>query len=153
MADVTADVAARLPTGTANPVGACYMHVLHSEDRLINRPRFRDAQPLYTTTWAGRNGADPLEPDSGGGDIGDWYRSVRIDLAAAREYGKAVYAMSEEWVGSLTDDQVSAELDLGPFGRHSLAYWIGFFLVTHCSHLTGEISAVKGTFGLKGYPF
>jgi hypothetical protein len=30
---------------------------------------------------------------------------------------------------------------------------VDVFLTAHCNNLAGEISALKGVFGLKGYPF
>lgn len=153
MADVTDEIVNRLPAGQANPIGAAYMHVLFSEDWLINRPKIRNTPTLFSTTWAGKTGADRLEPGPGA-EMAAWYRSVQVDLAQARLYARAVYEMSEAWVASLSEDELMRVLgDLGPLGKQTIAAWIGFFLTGHCNSLAGEISAIKGTFGLKGYPF
>lgn len=152
MADVTDEIANRPVAGTANLIGASYMHVLLSEDHLINRPQVRDTRPLCSTTWSGRTGADKLEPEKRE-DMAEWFRTVRVDMAKAREYAKAVFAMSEAFVGGLTDEELEREGELGPFGRSTLAGWIDIIITGHCQALMGEISAIKGTFGLKGYPF
>jgi hypothetical protein len=153
MADVTDAIANREPGGKANPIGACYMHVLFTEDGLLNRPKVRAQPPLFESSWSDRTGADQLEPKWGQGDLGAWYHSVKVDIGRAREYGQAVFQMSEEYVGRLSGSDLAREIDSGPLGNISLAAWIEIFLTGHTNTLTGEISAVKGMFGLKGYPF
>ena len=76
--EVDDELANRAPAGRANPIGACFMHVLFSEDRLVNRPKIRGqaGEPLYATTFRDRPGADKHEPAWGTGDLGGWYHSV-----------------------------------------------------------------------------
>jgi hypothetical protein len=44
------------PTGTANPLGVIYVHVLTSEDGVINA-RLKGSAPLRVINWAGQVGA------------------------------------------------------------------------------------------------
>jgi len=145
-------VANRLPPGQANPIGAAYLHVPLSEDYLVN-VSMRKAQPLFAGEWAGRTGADKMPPGPAHGDIGEWYRSVQTDMALARIYTKAVFEMSEAYVASLMASDMGEPVEGFPIPNLTRAGWVEIFLVGHANALCGEISAIKGTFGLKGYPF
>ena len=145
-------VANRLPPGQANPIGAAYLHVLFSEDYLVN-VSMRKGQPMFAGEWAGRTGADRMPPGPAHGDIGEWYRSVQTEMAHARVYGKAVFEMSEAYVASLTASELADLVEGFPIPNLTRAGWVEIFLVGHANALCGEISAIKGTFGRKGYPF
>jgi hypothetical protein len=151
MADVDDDLANRQPQGRANSIGSCYAHVALSEDYIVNG-MLRGGSPLSDGEWSGRIGVDKPQPWTNGEDLGKWYHSVRIDLAAARQYAQVVYAKSTEFIDSLDDESLLKEVE--PFGmRMTLAVAIEAFVTGHCSSLAGEISAIKGTFGKQGYPF
>jgi len=53
MADVTPEQAHWLPTGTANPAGACYAHGVIGEDMLVHN-LLRGKPPMFMTTSVGR---------------------------------------------------------------------------------------------------
>ncbi len=151
MADIDDELANRQPQGNANSVGSCYAHTVLSEDYIVNG-MLRGGSPLSDGEWSGRTGVDKPQPWTGGEDLGKWYHSVRVDLAAARQYAQAVYARSAEFIDSLDDESLMKEIE--PFGmRMTLAMAIEGFVTGHCNNLAGEISAIKGTFGKKGYPF
>lgn len=151
MADVDQELANRQPAGAANSIGSTYMHFAFSEDWFVNNV-IRQQAKLAEATFEGRTGADKPEPPMGQGLLGDWYHTVRVDIDQAREYARAVTHASEEAVGALSESELVREVDLG-FYKGSLAACIEMFLTGHCNCLCGEISAIKGTFGLKGYPF
>src|ERR671938_279405 len=101
MADVDADVADRSAPGNANRIGASYAHAVLAEDAVVNA-MLRDQAPLWTGEWAGRTGTDrPIVisgapfPGAEAGDLGAWYREVRVALDACRAYAQAVYAASD----------------------------------------------------------
>ena len=151
MADVDDELANRQPAGNANSIGSSYAHTVLSEDYIVNA-MLRGGTPLSDGEWAGRTGTDKPQPWGSGEDLGEWYHSVRVDLAAARQYAQAVYAKSAEFIDSLDDEGLMKEVDV--FGmRMSVAMVIEAFVTGHASSLAGEISAIKGTFGRKGYPF
>lgn len=153
MADVDDELANRPAPGNANPIGSCYAHVLLTEDAIVNG-MFKGQQPLWAGAWAGRTGTDKPMPMPGmvEGDMGEWYHSVHVDLAACREYAKAVYASSREFITSADDATLARETQT-PFGAAPLAIAFATLVVGHCNNLAGEISALKGAFGLRGYPF
>jgi len=156
MSDVTDEIANRPAPGNANPVGACYAHAVIAEDGIVNG-LLRGQAPLFAGSWAGRTGADRPMPMPGmvEGDMGEWYRTVKVDLGACREYARAVYADSEAFIASAGDDTLSRVVDMSfaGLGQLPLPVMFSIFVTGHLNNLCGEISALKGTLGLKGYPF
>ena len=84
-----------------------------------------------------------------------WARRVQIDLPALKAYGRAVYAATDAYLESLTDIDLDRELDLSAvgFGKQKLSWMLNFLVLNHIGTETGEISALKGIQGAKGYPF
>jgi hypothetical protein len=94
---------------------------------------------------------------AGGPDAGRHRRVVsqrvrRVDLAACRAYAKAVYAQSEAFIAAADDATLLGEVHT-PMGAMPLAVAFEALVIGHCNQLAGEISAIKGAFGLRGYPF
>src|SRR4051794_844006 len=85
MSDVTQAQADFVPPGIANPLGATYAHVLWSEDTVV-QGMFRQAAPLFASTWADRTGlSEPMPmPGQNWADYGPWTRRVKIELAQLR---------------------------------------------------------------------
>ena len=156
VADVNTQTAQWCPPGKAHPVGALYVHILMGEDSLLNGA-VRGGAPLFATTFAGKVGVSetPPAPDQDGWD--EWARRVQVDMAVARAYAAAVYAETDAYLASQSD------ADLGKTIKHPFANFgfpdttpadfIASVLSQHVAHHTGEISAMKGVQGLKGYPF
>lgn len=156
MSDVTDEIANRPAPGNANPIGSCYAHAVLAEDGVVSGI-LKGQAPLFASSWAGRTGTDKPMPMPGlvEGDMGEWYKSVKVDLAACREYARAVFAASEDFVGSADEDTLGRAIDMSFVGMGQLPLPVMFsiFVTGHLNNLCGEISAVKGTLGLKGYPF
>ena len=156
MSDVTDDVANRPAPGDANPVGSCYAHAVLAEDGIVNG-MLKGRAPLFASSWAGRTGTDRPMPMPGlvEGDMGEWYKSVKVDLAACREYARAVYAESEAFISSADEDTLGRTVDMSfaGMGQLPLPVMFSIFVTGHLNNLCGEISALKGAAGLKGYPF
>jgi hypothetical protein len=154
MKDVTSEQAHWSPPGKATPVGAQLAHIVTSEDMMVNG-FVKGAPPLFATTFAGKTGmsAPPPGPDAGGWE--EWANSVEIDLDALREYGKAVFANTDEYVGSLDEAGLGRELDLSGFqlGQQSVGWFLSNILAWHVNAHCGEISCLKGLQGAQGYPF
>jgi hypothetical protein len=153
LADVTADQLQWSPPGKANPLGASYAHVLMSEDMIING-LLRKQAPLAMTGWAGKLGLSEPHP-APGSDWNEWARSVKIDLAALKKYGQAVFAASDEYLASLSDSDLEQQVDLSNFGLgiRTYAQVLGSIAISHVGEHCGEISCLKGLQGSKGYPF
>ncbi len=156
MADVTQEQADWTPPGVATPLGATYAHAIISEDLLMNG-MFQGAAPLCMSTWTGKVGVSEMMPMPGPewANYEAWTRSVRIDLPAIREYAQAVYNATDEYMASLTPEDLDRQLDLSGvgMGQLSLAWAISNLAMGHIHDLMGEISCLKGLQGAKGYPF
>lgn len=150
-ADVDDELANRPAAGMANPIGSCYLHIAVTEDHFV--ATLQGAQALYEGEYADRFGGDKMEPHQGEGDLGDWYRTVKVDMAQARQYMDAVTAQTDEYLAGCSEADFAVVVEKSPIPNLTLAAFLEVFIVGHCNSLAGEISAIKGTFGLKGYPF
>lgn len=153
MQDVTDEQLHWAPPGTANPVGATYAHVVMGEDLMVNG-LVRATAPLFFTTWAGKFGLSepPPMPNQGSWDV--WARKVKVDLPALREYAKAVFENTDEYLASLADAELAKEIDLSIFemGNKTLSWFLGNVVLSHISTHCGEVACLKGLQGAQGYP-
>jgi hypothetical protein len=161
MADVDDALAAHPAPGRANRIGAGYAHAVLAEDAVVNG-LLRGQAPLWAGEWAGRTGTDrPVVvsaaefPGATAGDLGEWYRSVRVDLGACRAYAQAVYADAAAFLEAADAAALARPIDLSFIGLGTMPVALVFanFVTSHLNNLCGEISALKGAFGHQGYPF
>jgi len=149
-ADVTEESAHKGPVGTAGTVGSQMAHLVYDEDLIVNGMLMGSA-PLSATTFSGKTGiSDPQMAISQ-----DWTKNVRLDLAEFRAYQKAVFAATAAYTASLKESDLDRELDMTSMGmgKQNLGWAFGVLIIGHANNLAGEISALKGAHGLKGYPF
>lgn len=154
MEGVTDEVAHYMPPGKANPIAGVYAHVVFSEDLFINS-FLKKTHPQFETTFKDKTGASEIQPTDWQVAYPKWLREVHIDLQQFREYAKAVFADSEAYVASLTDADLEKDVDMSAFGMGTKKVYdfIANLISGHVYPITGEISALKGIQGLKGYPF
>lgn len=159
MADVTGEIAADVPPGTALPIAACYAHVVVGEDGMVNGI-LKGGHPLFIGAWSGKTGlsALPPGPDPNGRAMPDWTawaRSVTVDLAALRRYAEAVYNASDAFLAGLAEKDLSRPLDLTALGlgTRTVGFLVTEGLAPHAFVHGGEIACLKGILGLKGSPF
>ena len=78
----------------------------------------------------------------------------KVDLAQLREYGGAVAAATDEWLATLAPEDLDRMIDLSAFGfgERSLAWVLGGAVIGHTQAHWGEISALRGLHGAKGFP-
>ena len=150
----TQDQAHWMPAGNAHSIAATYAHLILSEDGLING-MLQGKQPLAATSWAGKTGVDSMPPQGSEGiaDWSEWAGKVKVDLAAFAAfaaYHDAVAAATDAYVNGLSESDLDRQLET-PLGSQSVNQMIGI-ITSHLSLHGGEISAVKGLQGLKGYP-
>ncbi len=156
MQGVTPEAAHWIPPGNANPIGASYAHVAVLEDRTINGI-IMHRRPLYETSWSGRIGMSEVMPSQGEDwdDYAGWTRRLKVDVSSVREYAKAVYANTDQYLASLTPDDLDTPMDLAGVGgsKVTLGHVLSRSVVAHADNIAGEISCLKGLQGLQGYPF
>ena len=146
--DVTVEQAHWSPPGIANPLGATYAHIIISEDGVLNGV-LKGGAPMSVTTWAGKTGVSELPPMPGPGEEGlppwdEWARRVKIDQAALQSYAQAVYAATDEYLASLTDEDLGRSLDLSDIGlgQQTLG-WLLSLMLSNVNWHTGEIACLK----------
>jgi hypothetical protein len=151
MEGVTSEMAHWTPLGKAQPLGANYAHILISEDFLING-LLKGAVPLLASTWAGKVGVSILPPQAP--PWNNWAGQVQVELEALRDYGQAVYEATDNYLASLSDEDLDRSLDLSAvgFGQQALGWFLGILIFNVHTH-TGEIACLKGLQGAQGYPF
>ena len=138
-----------VPAGAnIQPLQAILAHVVTAEDAIING-MLAKRQPITTPALLEGTGvpapsAPNLSPELAA--------SITMNLPAFIEYAKKVFASTEEALGSLTEEQLAAEMD-GPFGKRTVAAYALDLGLYHLVGHSGEIAALKGIHGQKGLPF
>jgi hypothetical protein len=75
-----------------------------------------------------------------------------VDLPALHDYARATAQTLESWVASLAPEDLERSIPT-PIGDYNLGPFLEFFIIWHINVHCGEISALKGCQGLKGYPW
>jgi len=158
MQGVTDEVAHKQPGGKAVPIGAVYVHAIVSEDIMMVGWAMKE-KPLLEGEWAQKLGIShphPAMDQDWEKNFIEWIRVLKMDLPKFQEYAKAVYKKTEAYLASLTDADLyekKVDLSIWELGEWTLGRFVLRMVIGHLDNLTGEISAVKGVQGLKGYPF
>jgi hypothetical protein len=148
VSDVTAEQANWWPPGTANSIGATYLHVVINADVEINR-LIHYREPLVEQ-WGGNVGqALPYDPDR----FDRWVRNAPVEWELLQRYGRAVHASVVESLEELTEAQLDMPVDMT---RAGLGMWQGRDLVelhgySHPLQHGGEIAVLKGLQGGVGH--
>ena len=146
-ADVTQAQADFLPDGVAHPIGELMAHILQSEDGIING-MLQGKPPL----WESEGWGEKLGVPNVMGHTNEQARGFSVDIAALAPYQEAVFAQTEAYLGSLSAEDLEREVP-GPNEPMTVAQALGNALVGNNFAHTGEISALKGLLGAKGYAF
>lgn len=154
MEDVTGEVAAFAPPGTANPIAGVYAHLVLGEDMFVQTFLKQDKQ-LCDTSWKDKTGFSAPHPTEWQTEYPKWLKTVTMDTKQAKEYSKAVFQASEAYVENLTDEDLEKDVDMSAFGwgKMKKGDFLSQFIIGHANNILGEISVLKGIQGLKGYPF
>ncbi|MCB0045665.1 MAG: DinB family protein [Caldilineaceae bacterium] len=144
----TSDVFTQIPGDRIPPISAQLVHIFTGADFFVLGQAAQQA-PLITSSFADKSGIGELPPP--GGDLVEWSRTAQIDRERVLAYGQAVYAAIDDYLASLTDDDLDQMRDLGSMGEQPVSWILNIILLNTFSH-TGEISCIKGLNGLKGYP-
>jgi hypothetical protein len=142
MKDMTADQFNWVPTGTANPISATYIHSLNSEDFFVQavlqgRPR------LWEENCCAEKTGIMKTPGYGGG--WDEFKYMHIDIAPLLEYQQAVWAATDTYLAGLTPEELDRKVKFAG-GERSVADML-ILSASHTLGHAGEISALKGLQG------
>jgi uncharacterized damage-inducible protein DinB len=151
IADVTAEAANHAPGGEAHPIGYVAAHILHCEDVMINSVIQGKASIWERDGWDKALGISSVALDQPTAAA----QAYRCDPLKLNDYAQTVYSSTASYLDGLGADELDEEVDLSAAGMGKME--LGRFLLTmllgnNYAH-TGEISALKGIMGKKGYPF
>jgi DinB superfamily len=151
-ADLTQEQADWTPPGIANPIGATYWHTISGADEVVHR-WCQGKEPLSASgNWRERALEVAVPEPERGGDWLAYMQAIRVDLPAMHEYAQTVCAAAQEWLTSLVPDDLERKIKT-PIGELNLSQMLATFVIWHVDAHCGEISALKGCLGVRGYPF
>lgn len=148
IADVTPEQANHLPPGVVHPIGELMLHILNSEDWGINELLGGGQMIWQRDGWEAKLGVPAMIRQER-----DAARAVKLDPAALKPYADAVYAATEQNLAALSPEDLDQERDMGPMGKQPVALLLSLIVIGNTFTHTGEISALKGIQGAKGYQF
>ena len=105
---------------------------------------------MLAASHASTHGMSELPPQ--GDDSAQWYKSVKVDLEAFHKYALDVFQAVDDYLASIDDSVLEEKIDMGSFGEQTKGWLCTIILLNNSWH-TGEIAAIKGIYGLQGYPF
>jgi hypothetical protein len=151
-ADLTQEQCDWIPPGIANPIGALYWHTVSGADEVVYRWALGQ-DPLHQQEgWRDRVLAVAVtEPEGTEGWL-EHMRAIRVELPALHDYARAVAAALQAWLGFRTPEDLDRVVHT-PIGEYTLAQMLNLFVIWHIDAHCGEISALKGCQGARGYPF
>jgi len=150
--DLSQEMADWAPPGIANPIGATWWHTLSSTDYIVHQ-WCRGQAPLTECAGWWEKVLTVSAPEPGdGGDYLAYFRTIRTGLPALREYAQAVTEALQGWLATLTPEDLERKVE-GPIGELTLGQMLEAFVIWHINAHCGEISALKGCQGARGYPF
>jgi uncharacterized damage-inducible protein DinB len=136
------------PPGTANKIATILIHVTGTDDRFINMRARGQATVWDSGNWSERIGL-PQPPGMAG--YWDEANTSTFPLSPVLEYVAAVRASVDDYVASLTDEELARTVQaIG--GEQPIAAVLAL-LIVHASGHYGEVAALKGAQGAKGLPF
>jgi uncharacterized damage-inducible protein DinB len=143
-ANVTAEQAIwKLEGSTTNTIAQTFLHVYQLADRFTAMLSKQPSTVFERDGWGLRLGYDPTNP---------WKDLATVNPDAYRAYAAAVTAATQAALETLTANDLDREVTVRNRPQ-PLAQAITLVLIIHkLSHL-GEIAALLGCQGVKGFPF
>jgi len=135
--DLTQEQADWRPPGVTNTIGSIYSHILTYVDIFVQDACI-DGKPL------------PESVESRPKEL--WLQDVQEDITGLHERVGNVKAKVQGWLSSITP----ADLDIKrntPIGELNQGQMFDVFIIWHINAHCGEIAALKGCQGAKGYPW
>ena len=148
--DLTQEQADWKPPGIANPIGATYWHAVEGADYIVHK-WCAGQTPLSESAGWKEKVLLVAGPESKEMTLAQM-QCIRVDLPVLHQYAQAVAEATQAWLGSLSPEDLEGKKQ-SPIGEVSLGQILETFVIWHINAHCGEISALKGCLGVKGYPF
>jgi hypothetical protein len=152
VSDLTQEQADWRPPGIANPIGATYWHTVSSVDEIVHAWLGGGAPLKQKNGWQEKVLTTSVPQPGEGGETLAYMQAIRVDLASLHAYAEAVSEAVQGWLASLTPEELERKLQT-PIGELSVVQVLETFIIWHINAHCGEIAALKGCQGVKGYPF
>ena len=136
-ADLTQEQTDWTPPGTVSTIGAIYSHIITYVDYGIQN-------------WCIEGKPHPESIESRPAEL--VMQDVQVDLSALHEYAGEVQSTAQDWLSSLTPADLERKIDT-TIGELNLGQMLESYIVWHINAHCGEIAALKGCQGAKGYPW
>jgi len=135
-----------VPEHGSHSIAWCLWHTARIEDMIINA-RSRQAAQIWNEDWADRIGL-PFE-GMGTGMSDAEASEIRIkDMDAFRAYQEAVWKQTEEYLSSITDEDLQSERQRRDGGTETIGQGISLHMLGHFNGHRGEINMLRGMQGL-----
>ena len=131
------------PDGNCNPAAKLHAHALSGAEFFVSG--LLAGQPSKWPEFASQTGLPENSMEIWGSDA-----TVKPNVIEA--YAEAIKGPILEYIDTLSDEDLDREIDTRFAGTQTIA-WVLQLVGSHTVGHAGEISAVKGTQGLKGLPF
>lgn len=141
----------RYDGSTIQSIAAIYAHTVIGEDQMING-FLRNEPPRFDRDgWSEKTGI----ADAGNGFLNEELTAAvaNVNIDALREYAQLVYADSNDYLSSLSPEDLDPVREFGGMGEMSVGAFWGTIIVWHAAAHGAEIAALTGTLGRKGLPF
>lgn len=177
VSDLTQEQADWQPPGKANPIAALYWHTVAYVDQYVHEWGMAPFRYIAFGEWLEARSAKrelgmgqaplrhsagwqekvvialpPENPEDPYWDVRAIREGLRVDLPALHDYARATAQTLLSWVASLTPEDLERTIST-PIGDYTLDQVLETFIIGHINSHSGEISALKGCQGLKGYPW
>lgn len=150
VADVTPELERFSPPGKAHGIPELAAHIVQAEDWVVHGLAQGKPTVWESGAWEARLGMPGVFqlPEAGSGDFPG-------SVAELRPYAEAVYRATDQYFDELSDADLDREIDMSAFGMEPtrLGDVLTMLALGNNFAHTGEISAIKGIQGAKGYPF
>ena len=145
MEDLTDDIVHWQPGGTANSIAQILAHMVSGQDLLI-ADKIGGGTTLHESGWAEKTGIPAARVEI-------WNKEGwRLNLPGFEEYRQAVEANSRRYLDSLTAGSLDKEYAWVRGPEQPVHRLLQTIFINHALGHSGEISALKGTKGLRGLP-
>ncbi len=134
-----------VPENGSHSIAWCLWHTSRIEDLIMNA-RIRNQPQVWNEEWATRIG---FPVDGFGTNMSnEEAQAIHIkDIAALAEYQDAVWKQTNEWLDTVTDEELSREIPTRT-GTESVGEGISLHMIGHFNGHRGEINILRGLQGM-----
>jgi hypothetical protein len=173
--DLSQEQADWMPPGNANSIAALYWHIVAYVDQYVHEWCMAPYRQVAFEEWVDSKltkrelgmGQDPLRhswqekvvitlppenPKDPYWEIRASRESLQLYLPALHDYAQATKQAILSWVASLSPHDLERKVST-PIGEFNMGQVLETFIIGHINNHSGEISALRGCQGLKGYPW